>query len=52
SEEVCRTLEKQKKLIAALQAEKGGHLKKIAELNDELVKNLETLRALALTIVL
>jgi uncharacterized protein YpuA (DUF1002 family) len=35
SEEVCRTNEKQKKLIAELQAEKVSHIAKISELNNE-----------------
>ncbi|PNX91973.1 gag-protease polyprotein [Trifolium pratense] len=37
SEEVCRTNEKQKKVIDVLQAEKTSHLKKISELNDEVI---------------
>ncbi|MCI29225.1 gag-pol polyprotein, partial [Trifolium medium] len=35
SEEVCRTLEKQKKIIAQLQAERYDNLSKISELNNE-----------------
>ncbi|MCI29820.1 gag-protease polyprotein, partial [Trifolium medium] len=35
SEEVCKTLEKQKKIIAHLQAERNDHLSTISELNNE-----------------
>ncbi|MCI27351.1 gag-pol polyprotein, partial [Trifolium medium] len=38
SEEVCRTLEKQKKIIAQLQAERYDNLSKISELNNEVTQ--------------
>ncbi|MCI15503.1 gag-pol polyprotein, partial [Trifolium medium] len=38
SEEVCKTLEKQKKIIAQLQAERYDNLSKIDELNKEVIK--------------
>ncbi|MCH90922.1 gag-pol polyprotein, partial [Trifolium medium] len=47
SEEVCKTLKKQKKIIFELQAEKVDHLAKISELNDEVTQlnsNLEYLK--------
>ncbi|MCI63824.1 hypothetical protein A2U01_0085081, partial [Trifolium medium] len=38
STEVCKALEKQKKLNGQLQAERYDHLAKIAELNQEIIK--------------
>ncbi|PNY13324.1 gag-protease polyprotein [Trifolium pratense] len=38
SEEVCRTLEKQKKVIGQLQAKKYDNLSKISELNNEVTQ--------------
>jgi peptidoglycan hydrolase CwlO-like protein len=38
STEVCNLLEKQKKTISELQAERSEHLAKISGLNDELIQ--------------